>query len=110
MTHLNVPYVEYKGTHYFLNNQSFRAKKETQFVASLFYLVLNGRTGRASLLCFTNTVYLIASMRKLIASSMPSGFLPPAVAMNGWPPPPPWMNLAASRTSLPALKPASTIG
>ena len=66
MTHLNVPYVEYKGTHYFLNNQSFRAKKETQFVASLFYLVLNGRTGRASLLCFTNTVYLIASMRKLI--------------------------------------------
>lgn len=32
----------------------------------------------------------------------PSGFLPPAVAKCGCPPPPPWMSLAASRTMFPA--------
>ena len=38
----------------------------------------------------------------------PSGFLPPAVAKCGAPPPPPWINLAASFTNIPAFKPPFT--
>ena len=37
------------------------------------------------------------------AAWSPSIFLPPAVARTGCPPPPPWMNLAASRMSYAAL-------
>ena len=54
-------------------------------------------------------VYLVArSLRALSASDSPATSLPPAVAKPGCPPPPPWMNLAASRISLPALRPAAT--
>ena len=37
--------------------------------------------------------------------AIPSGFLPPAVAKKGCPPPPPWMCFPSSRTILPASKP-----
>ena len=42
------------------------------------------------------------------ASSMPSGFLPPAWAMVGLPPPPPWMAGPMALMMAPALKPAAT--
>ncbi len=42
------------------------------------------------------------------AAERPAISLPPAVARPGWPPPPPWINLAASRMSAPAFLPAST--
>ena len=37
MTHLSVPYVEYKGKNYFLNDQSFRAKKKRRNLLRLFF-------------------------------------------------------------------------
>ena len=38
------------------------------------------------------------------AAAIPLASFPPAVAKNGCPPPPPWMNFPNSRTTWPALR------
>ena len=43
-----------------------------------------------------------------MASDKPAGFLPPAVAKNFCPPPPPWMSFPHSLTILPASTPISS--
>ncbi len=52
---------------------------------------------------------IIISTAESIAFCRPSGFLPPAVAKNFCPPPPPSMAFAASRTTAPASAPRATI-
>ena len=50
-------------------------------------------------------IYYKYSVTLLNASAIPSGFLPPAVAKNGCPPPPPCTYLPYSLTIFPASNP-----
>ena len=67
------------------------------------YAILARTTGTRSISYFTCSRISASAFR--IASSIRPGSLPPAVAKNGCPPPPPWISLAASRTIAAAFRP-----